>query len=138
MNDLLAAIEGMFSGSVLWDTVGGRIYRDIAPTLDCPYVIWSVISSTPQRTFTEYYQNTVIQFTLCGSKAGGAAIMGQMYEDLKALFDECELTMTDSTLVWMREVNLVTMAQELDTPLPDGSDGMYMWCVDYEVYTSLD
>ena len=58
-----------------------------------------------------------------------------MYKDLKALFDECSMTITSNTLVWMREQNLTTMSEEITTV--DGLQKVEHWAVDFEVLTSL-
>ena len=55
-----------------------------------------------------------------------------MYKDLKALFDDCILTLlTSGTMLSMERVNLTTMADEITTET--GTVGMRHWAVDYNV-----
>jgi hypothetical protein len=135
MNNLLTAIASKITGSALNTDVGGRIYLDRAPdNCEFPYVVYSIVSAVPEKTFTEHYTNTLIQFSLF-SASSGATEIATMYKDLKALFDECSMTITSNTLVWMREQNLTTMSEEITTL--DGLQKLDHWAADFEVLTSL-
>jgi hypothetical protein len=128
MNNLLTAIYGKTSGSALSTYVGGRIYLDeVRQDIALPYVVFFIVSGMPDKTFTEHYTDTMIQFSLFSDDESGAEIQ-TMYANLKTLFDECALTITGSTLVWMRESNLTTMVE----------DGVKHWAIDYELLTSLN
>jgi hypothetical protein len=138
MNNLISALKTKFATSTLADTVGGRIYYAFADTNEYPRVVFHIISAPKEKTFTEVYRNTLIQVDLLSAVSAGDAQIGQMYADLSALLDECSLTITGSTLVWCKEENLVTLNEDLDEPLPDGSSGLHHWAVDYTVRSSLD
>ena len=136
MNNILSAIYGKFTGSALSADVGGRIFLDQAPDGTAfPYIVYFVVSATPEKTFSEIFTDTLIQFSLFSASAGAAEIT-TMYADLKALLDECALTITGSTLVWMREVNLTTMVE--DITVADATQTVKHWAVDFEVRTSLN
>ena len=136
MTNLLTALYGKFSGSDLSTTVGARIFLDSAPEGTVyPYVIFFINNSVPSRTFTERYTDTTIQFNLFSISAGATEVT-TMYGNLKSLFDECSLTITDSTLVWMREGILSTSFEDIVTE--SGTVGCRNWAVDYDVLTSLD
>ena len=155
MNNLISALKTKFAAgidnwydyffspfvdsvSALADTVGGRIYYGFADTNEYPRVVFHVISAPKEKTFTEVYRNTLIQVDLFSAMSAGDTQIGQMYADLTALLDECSLSITGSTLVWCKEENLVTLDEDLDEPLPDGSCGLYHWIADYEVRSSLN
>ena len=136
MNNLLTAITNKFSGSALSSDVSGRIFLDSAPdNTEFPYVVFFIVSGTPEKTFTEHYTNTLIQFSLFSALEGATEIM-DMYTDLKALFDDCSLTITGSTLVWMREQNLTTMVE--DITVADASQKVKHWAADFSIMTSLN
>jgi hypothetical protein len=136
MLNLLTAIYGKFTGSAFSSDVGGRIYLDQAPDgCEFPYCVFFIVSGTPEKTFTEHYTNTLIQFSLFSASSSAAEIT-TMYADLKALLDECALTITGSTLVWMREANLTTMMDEIT--VGDATNQVRHWAVDFEVRTSLN
>lgn len=143
MNNLLEAIKNKMIGSALEATVGGRIYFDFADANEYPRVVYHIISATPDDTFTENYDNTLIQFDLFSAKSAGAAEITTMYQNLIALFSttrsdgsinrSCQLTLADGNIVSIRYSNLVTLSEDLDEPLPDGSTGLYHYAVDFEV-----
>lgn len=136
MNNLLQAITAKLAGSALSTDVGGRIYLDEAPENTAfPYVVFFIVAGSPERTFTEHYTETLIQFSLFSSSPGAAEIT-DMYADLITLFDECSLSITGSTLVWMREQNLATMVDEITTP--SGTASVKHWAIDFSILTSLN
>ncbi len=135
MLNLLTAIKSKFSGSALSTDVDGRIYLDQAPeNCQCPYVVYFIVSGVQDKTFTEHYTNTLIQFSLF-SASEGATEISTIYRDLKTLFDECSMTITSNTMVWMREQNLTTMIEDVTTV--DGIQTLKHWAVDFEILTSL-
>ena len=136
MNNLLAAIMTKCAGSNLSSAVAGRIFLDEAPEgTEYPYVVFLIVSDVPDKTFTEIYEDVLLQFSLYSASASAAEI-STMYADLKALLDECALTITGSTLVWMWRSNLTTMVDEITTPA--GTATVKHWAVDFDVKTSLN
>jgi len=134
MTNLLTAIYGKFSGSDLSTNTGGRIFPDSAPEeTSYPHVVYFVVNSSPDKTFTEVYADTTIQFNLFSTSA---TEITTMYNNLKSLFDECSLTITGSTLVWMREGILSTSYEDIVTTA--GTVGVRNWSIDYEILTSLN
>lgn len=136
MNNLLTAIYGKFAGSALSTAVGGRIFLDQAPdNCEFPYIVFFIVSANQEKTFTENMTNTLIQFSLFSASESAVEITG-MYANLTALLDECSLTITGATLVWMREQNVTTMIE--DITVADASQKVKHWAVDYDVKTSLN
>ena len=133
MNALLTALNTKLVDSDLYNTVNGRIYLDQADSPDYPRVVYSIISSVPDRTFSEKYSEILMQFSLFSAKSAGMAVMTTMYSDLISLLDEQSMDVTGDTLVWMREENLITTMETLTTPLPDGSNGIITWHVDFSI-----
>lgn len=131
MDELLDAIKTTLTDSSLYNDVGGRCYLDVADSPDYPNVIYQVVYAAPDKTFTEHYYDFLIQFSLRSPQSSGNAIMKSMYKNLIALFDDKLMTITDYTLVWIREQNCVTMTEEVD-PLPDGSTILFHRAVDFE------
>lgn len=124
------------TGSLLSADVGGRIYLDYAPDYaEYPSVVFFIVAGNPDRTFTERYTDTLIQFSLF-SASGGAAEITTMHTHLKALFDECTLTITGSVLVWMKEESLTTMVDDVVTV--GAATQVRHWACDYTIKTSLN
>lgn len=129
MNNLLQSVYGKTSG------LSFPCYLDEAPQgAAFPYCVFFVVSAPQDKTFTEVYRDTLIQFSLFSTSQGATEITG-MYNALSALFDECSLTITGSTLVWCREQNLTTMVDEITTP--EGTASVKAWHVDFSILTSL-
>ncbi len=136
MNNLIDAIKNKISGSTFESDVNGRVYLDEADEIALPHCVWFLVSAVPEKTFTEIFTDALVQFSIFSAKTAGVAEIANIYNDLKALFDECSLTISDSTLVWMRENSLTTMI--LPDTAPDGSSGIRAWHVDYEFKSSLN
>lgn len=136
MNNLLTALYGKLAGSALSTAIGGRMYLDQAPGKPTfPYVVFFIVSSVPEKTFTEDLSETLIQFSIYSSSSSATEVSA-IYAALKTLYDECSLTITGSSLVWMKETNLVTMTEDMTTAT--GTTTLKHWAVDYEVLTSLN
>jgi len=136
LNNLLTAIYGKLAGSTLSTAIGGRMYLDQAPDKPTfPYVVFFIVSSVPEKTFTEDMSETLIQFSIY-SASSSATEISAIYAALKTLYDECSLTITGSSLVWMKETNLVTMTEDMTTAT--GTTTLKHWAIDFEVKTSLN
>ena len=135
MKALDDALYAKLAGSLLVADIGNRFYKGRAPdNAVFPYVVHSLVSSVPERTFSEQYENALVQFDLFSSAAGSGEVE-TIYEHLNALLDEGSLTITGNALIWMRRVNAILMVEEITTPT-----GAKVWhyAVDYEVMMSLD
>ena len=133
MKNILTAIYSKFTGSDLSSYVGGRIYLDQAPeSCEFPYVVYSVVSVIPDDVFAKKGKHTLIQFSLFSSNPSAVEI-STMHGYLKALFDDCSMTITSNTLLWMHEVNLTTMVE--DITVGEGVQSVKHWAADYEVVT---
>lgn len=138
MNNLLTAIMTKITTgpSALDSDVAGRVFLDQAPQgVEFPYIVFSIVSDVPEKTYSEDFENVMIQFSLF-SISESVSEIADMYADLKTLFDECSLTITSSTLVWMKRSNLIPMIDEITTV--NGTLGVKHWAVDYDIKTSLD
>jgi hypothetical protein len=134
--NLIQAIKDKVVGSAFNEDLGGRFYFDQADDNGAPYCVFSIISSVPDKTFSETCRNVLIQFSIFVPKTQGLAVMTTAYSDMHALFDECSLLITGSTLVVMREQSLNTFVEE--GQMTDGSDSMIHWAADYEVVIGLN
>lgn len=136
MKALTTAIYSQLAGSALSTAVGGKMFKGRAPDgTSFPYVIFFVVTDMPDRTFTEDYENVIIQFSLF-STASGTTEIEDMFTHLKTLYDEKPFTITGSTLVWMRRSNTSFLVEDHTTPT--GTQQVWHYAVDFEVLTSLD
>ena len=136
MKALTTAIYSQLAGSALSTAVGGKMFKGRDPDgTSFPYVIFFVVTDMPDRTFTEDYENVIIQFSLF-STASGTTEIEDMFTHLKTLYDEKPFTITGSTLVWMRRSNTSFLVEDHTTPT--GTQQVWHYAVDFEVLTSLD
>ncbi|MFH2074905.1 MAG: DUF3168 domain-containing protein [Pseudomonadota bacterium] len=139
INLLTAIMSKITTGpSALSSDVGGRIFLDQAPDgVEFPYVVFFIVSGIPDDVFAKKGRSILIQFSLFSASAGATEIT-TIYRDLKALFDECAMTIpptgteTDK-LVWMKRTNLTTMVEEIT--VADATQTVKHWAVDFEVVT---
>ena len=137
MLNLTKAIFGKCAvGTALYTAIGGRLYKGRAPeAVHYPYAVFMVVSDVPERTFTEDYENVLIQFSLFSSTSGSTEVEN-MFTHLKTLYDECALSPSGSTLIWMRRQNATLMVEDHTTP--EGNQQVWHYAVDFEILTSLD
>jgi len=136
IKELFKAIYGRFTTVTndLNTDVAGRFYKDVAPdNPDYPYVILSMISDVPEKTFTEDYEDVYIQFSLFSNSSSSTEVE-DMYSHLKELYDECQIVPTGADLVWMKRENATRI--DSDEITPNGTTHIYGYAVDYIVKIS--
>lgn len=131
MRELIDAINNKIADTTLFWSVGGRVYYDTADTNDLPYIVYSIVSAVPDRTFSERYTELILQFDLFSALSAGKTEITTMYADLISLLDECSLSITGYTLVWIRETGLQTFVEDTSA-LQDGSNILLHHAVDFE------
>ena len=135
MQALIDSIATKLLDSTVYNDVGGRCYYDIADSNDTPYIVYSIVSGVPEKTFSELYHDILIQFDLFSALSAGKTEITTMYANLISLMDECSLSITGYTLVWCREQNIVTMVEDVSA-LRDCSNILNRWIIDFEVKIS--
>ena len=109
MNELLIAIQTHFLTDPLFTSSPGltALYDTEAPDdAAFPYGTVSIIGGTPDFTFTEDFENPIIQFNLFSKKSSGKEL-GELFnllkgdKDLGQGFDFKDLTLTNYAAVSM-------------------------------------
>lgn len=97
MNPLFAAIYNLYNNSTghgVYTTVSGRFFHNVAPQgTPYPYIVYFAPTDLDDLYFVEELQEFDIQFNLF-SESESALEAGEIYENLKAKFDNCNLTVT--------------------------------------------
>jgi len=133
MNNLLTAITSRVTTgpSDFCNDIGGRFYLDQAPEdRQFPDCIYFIVVDTPDNSFNKSGEEVNIQFSMF-SESSGATEITTMYTDLKALFDDVQLTVTSNTMVIMKRDRLVTFMEDIITP--SGTRRVRHWAVDYTI-----
>ena len=132
MLNLSTAIYGKLSGSLLSAHISNRLFKGRAPEgSNFPYAVYLIVSNSPEKTFTEDFERTLIQFSLFSITSGSTEIEN-MYTDLKTLYDECSMSVT-GWFYWMKRLNAILIVEDHTTP--SGTIQVWAYHVDYEVMT---
>lgn len=132
MQALIDAVKSKLLDSTLYNSLGGRCYYDTADSQDTPYLVYSIISGTPDNAFAKTGESVLMQFDLFSALSAGKTEITTMYADLTSLLDDCVLTITGKTCVQFQRQNLVTMVEDLSA-LQDGTNICLHWAIDYEI-----
>jgi len=119
-NDTTAGPHNAF-----WISVAGKLRKERGLQTDVPpYAVFHIISDVPSWTFSSDFETVRIQFDLY-SKLESSSEIEDMYTNLKALFDWCELTITGNTHLYMR--------RELARLTKDPQDDIWVYKIDYMI-----
>ena len=136
MKNLTTAIFGQMSGSAFGTAIGNRLFKGQSPPgTEYPYCTYQVVTDTPERTFSEDFENVIVQFSLFSIASGTTEVEG-MFTNLKTLYDEQSFSITGSTLIWMRRTTTVFNVEDHITP--HGTQRVWAYHCDFEIMTSLD
>ena len=130
------AVDGTGAANAFFTSVAGQLFEDSAPEgAQYPYAVYTIVNAPKERTFTEVYTSMFLELTIFSSNSSSAEIK-DIYQKAVALYDECSMSITGSTLVWCREENLTTSIEEVITP--EGTQKIRTYHVDFDVRTSLN
>ncbi len=135
MKNLTTAIFSKMSGSSFSTAIGGRLYKGAAPDgAEMPYAVYGLISDVPDNVFSTHGEEARFQFDLFSSASGSTEIE-DIYTYLKALYDDCSLTITSQTHICMRR-DLAFLSVE-DYTTPAGTQKVWHYIVDYMISTEF-
>ena len=115
--------------------IGTRLYKGRAPAnATYPYIVYMTISDNPDYTFSEDFEDVVIQFSIFSSTSSSTEAE-DIYTDLKTLYDECTMSITGQTLVWMVRQNAILMVEDHTTK--SGTIQAWHYAVDYRIIVKV-
>jgi len=130
VKNLSASLFTKFTGSTFSTSIGGRLYKARAPQSPTwPYAVYYLISDVPRDTFTERLEEAIIQFSIFSSASGSTEIE-DIVTNLKALYDNCLLTITGNTHIEMNRQGSSLTSVPADTEL--GTGEYWQADLDYE------
>ena len=136
MKALTTAIYNEASGTTFMSYIGNRFYKGRARTgAEYPYAVYKVVTNTSNPTFSEDFEDTIIQFSLFSIESGTEQIEN-MHTYLRAVYDEAILTIADSTCVWMRREYTAFQPEEHTTP--KGTRQVWSYHVEFSIKENLD
>jgi len=137
MKELVKAIYAKNAGSALDALIGGRIFHGKAPKdTPYPYVVFFRVTGQQDWTFTENFDVPLIQFSVFSADAGSSMECLGIADAVKALYNECSLSVTGETFLYMWLTNVVGPMDD-DSISVDGADGGWACHLDFEVKTQM-
>lgn len=119
------ATNGVPSGpSAFYTAVGGKLYLAKVPqNTALPYAVMDLVTDTPADTFTESLENCTVQIAafLAADKSASTAM--DALEAIKALYDNCTLTLTGYACIYMQRENAFA----------DTTDGIWRVVAEYRI-----
>ena len=120
-------------GTDLYTALGGRLYKQRAPDGTAyPYAVFFLVSDVADPVFAKGGEDALVQFSLFSSNSSSSEIE-DAYTYLKALYDDCALTITGNVLVWMKRENATLTIEDHTTPT--GTMEVWHYAIDYRVLT---
>jgi len=116
--------------------IGGRLYHAEAPEhVTYPYATFSYIVNTQDDTFSNGIDDIVIQFSIFSENPSEIEILDAMTH-LKALFDDCVLTVSGGTVVAF--YRLSDGLEHEDGPTSSAAERIWHYHIDYNVIFERD
>lgn len=110
MNALFQAIYNKYNSDTAhgaYTNVSGRFYHNNAPQKsDLPFIVYFAVDDINEVDFGEEKEDFLIQFNIF-SQNNSAEEAGNILTNLKSLFDECDLTVTDWRHVYMQRARVI-------------------------------
>lgn len=133
MKNLTTAIFAKCAvGTDLYNDVAGRLFNGRAPEgAEYPYIVFLLVSDVPDLTFSENYEDVIIQFSLFSSTIYDTTEVENMFTHLKALYDECVLSPTSETVIYMMRQNATLMSEDHTTL--QGTVQIWAYHIDYDL-----
>ena len=125
MKNLSTSLFSKFTGSAFSTSIGGRLYKARAPQNPTwPYAVYYLISDVPRPTFTDRIEEAIIQFSIFSSASGSTEIE-DAFTNLCALYDDCDLTITSATHLFMERQGASLTSVPADTEAGTGEYWQY-------------
>ena len=109
MNELFTAIYNKYNDDTshgAYTNMGGRFYLNKAPqNATFPYCVYFEVVEVSEVDFTENREDFTIQFNVF-SQNNSATEAGTILGNMKSLFDDCSLTVTDWSHIHMQRRNV--------------------------------
>ncbi len=119
MNDLFSAIVTHYSSDPLASSLTGMYNTEAPQDAELPYAVFSLISDVPEWTFSENFENCLLQFNIFSNEISPVEICA-LYELLKGDvdvgtgFDFLDLPVTDYEIVSLiRENAILTRTEKI-------------------------
>jgi len=144
MGPLIIAFRNLLiNSSSITSLVGDRVYFGSPDSgAKLPYIVFHNIPDAPDNTFTEHYDNYVIQVSIFSPKSDGALAVSNIFDAVAALLEEhlakTTLLVSGYTTEHVKQASSPFTTIDDMSVLEDGTTGMYIWTIDFNISLSLN
>jgi len=125
IDKILTGIFSKFTGSAFATSIGSRMYSRFVPSLPTfPYAILDLPSTEHDWNFSDTFEETDVHFTIISNSTSEVEITG-ILNNLIALYDNCSLTVTGYTSVYMQRERIISLS--------NGENGVRQFTVIYNL-----
>ena len=136
MNALKTAIYGKMAGSAFATSIGSRLYDGRAPQNPVsPYAVFFIVSTVPDRTFTEDMSDILLQFSIFSSSPEQTEIL-VANAALVALYDRCSLSASGWKQILMELASGEGEVTDYPGDTLTGTDAFFQCDVEFNVKLS--
>lgn len=101
MNVLKIGIYSKFNGSTdLKNAITDLYYSEAPQETVFPYIVYHIITGTPNNTYTEKAENIIVEFLIC-SKENSSSEIDTIYDYLDVLYNDCVLTVSGYNSIYV-------------------------------------
>lgn len=119
------------NSTVFYEMIQGRFFEDEAPQeMALPYVVYSIISEVPDKTFTEDYEQYRVQFSIFSEKSSSLEAKTIM-KALKDAFDDENILTTEGVIISCSRISASINSIDIETA--DGSGKEWQADIDYQM-----
>lgn len=127
-NALIAGANNEF-----YTAIGGRLFQEEAPEGTIyPYAVFKHINNNQIDTFKNKMDNIIIQFSIFSEKSSSTEIHDAMTH-LKALFDDCRLSISNGSLIYFYRLNDGLQREKNEIVTESGIQRIWHFHCDYNV-----
>jgi len=107
------------------------LYKGEAPDgAQMPYVVFMVVSDVPEYPGGKTIERVLVQFSIF-SAASSTTEIEDILTNLRALYDDCSLSITSNSLIYFIRGNMIPMRDEIETV--SGATGVWHYAQEYEI-----
>jgi hypothetical protein len=134
LKSIQKAIYTKFTGSTLQATYGDILFHaSVPPGVRFPFIVFSKVTASPEKTFTETFKNRLVQFSIFSAYATPDEA-DDIIDAVESLYDECLLSISGISFLRMHITNTVEPYQD-DSISQDGVDGGWACHLDFDLLT---
>jgi hypothetical protein len=131
MKPLFQGIYAIFTGNApMVAALTGGLHNSVAPPDTAyPYGVFFLVDRIPQDTINETMREPIVQFNIFSDSADTDEI-SDLADQLEALYDDAELTVTGYTAHFMRIINALMP--------PSGTERIFQYTLQFQILLQAD